>query len=171
MGHEYGFFDDPKTWVAASFVIFFILFGSKVWAALTGILDKRAEQVRAELAQAQQLRTEAEAMLRDAKTRREQALADAKALMEGARHQAAALATSAATEAEASAARRERMAVDRIATAEKAAVDEVRNIAAEVAVIAAEKVIRTALTPEAGGALVDHAIASLPTALAPRRAA
>jgi F-type H+-transporting ATPase subunit b len=63
------------------------------------------------------------------------------------------------------------MAVDRIATAEKAAVDEVRSIAAEVAAVAAEKVIRESLTPEAGGALVDRAIASLPTALAPKRAA
>ncbi len=171
MEHTYGFWDDPKTWVAVAFVIFFVLFGSKIWAALTGILDKRAEQVRSELAEAQRLRTEAEAMLKDAKARREQALADAKALMEGARHQAQQLAAAAAAEAEASAARRERMAVDRIATAEKAAVDDVRMIAAEVAASAAEKVIRETLSAEAGGALVDRAIASLPTALAPRRAA
>jgi F-type H+-transporting ATPase subunit b len=171
MEHAYGFWDDPKTWVAASFFIFFILFGSKIWAALSGILDKRAEQVRTELAEAQKLRTEAEAMLADAKKRREQAMADAKALMDGARAQAQQLAVTAAAEAEASAARRERMAVDRIATAEKAAVDEVRSIAAEVAATAAEKVIRESLTPEAGGALVDRAIASLPTALAPKRAA
>ncbi len=171
MEHSYGFWDDPKTWVAAAFFIFFILFGSKIWAALSGILDKRAEQVRTELAEAQKLRTEAEAMLADAKKRREQAMADAKALMDGARAQAQQLAANAAAEAEASAARRERMAVDRIATAEKAAVDEVRSIAAEVAATAAEKVIRESLTPEAGGALVDRAIASLPTALAPKRAA
>jgi F-type H+-transporting ATPase subunit b len=171
MEHSYGFWGDPKTWVAVSFVIFFVLFGSKIWAALTGILDKRAEQVRTELLEAQKLRSEAEALLKDAKTRREQALADAKALMEGARHQAQQLAAAAAAEAEASAARRERMAVDRIATAEKAAVDEVRMIAAEVAATAAEKVIRETLTPEAGGVLVDRAIAGLPAALAPRRAA
>ncbi len=171
MHQEHGFFDDPKTWVAAAFIIFFILFGSRMWAALTKLLDRRAEQVQEELAQAQQLRDEAEAMLRDAKAQREQALADAKTLMEGARQQAAELAAAAAHEAEASAARRERMAVDRIATAEKSAVDEVRNIAAEVAAVAAERVIRDSLTPDAGAALVDRAIASLPTALAPRRAA
>lgn len=171
MGHEHGFWDDPKTWVAAAFFIFFILFGSKVWAALTAMLDKRAEQVREELAEAQKLRSEAEALLADAKRRREQALADAKSLLEGARHQAQQLAANAAAEAEASAARRERMAVDRIATAEKAAVDEVRTIAAEVAAVAAEKVIRNSLSAEAGGVLVDRAIASLPTALAPKRAA
>ena len=52
MGHEYGFWNDPKTWVAVSFVIFFVLFGSKVWAALTGMLDKRAELVTKALAMA-----------------------------------------------------------------------------------------------------------------------
>jgi len=171
MEHHYGFWDDPKTWVAVAFFIFFILFGSKIWAALTAVLDKRAEQVRTELAEAQKLRSEAEAMLADAKKRREQAMADAKALMEGARAQAQQLAASAAAEAEASAARRERMAVDRIATAEKAAVDEVRTVAAEVAAAAAERVIREGLSPETGAALVDRAITSLPTALAPRRAA
>jgi F-type H+-transporting ATPase subunit b len=168
---HHGFWDDPKTWVAASFVIFFILFGSKIWAALSRILDKRAEDVRAELAEAQKLRNEAEALLADAKQRREQALADAKALMESARTQAAQLAAAAAAEAEASAARRERMAVERIASAEKAAVDEVRIVAAEVAAAATEQVIRDTLSAEAGAGLVDRAIASLPTALAPRRAA
>ena len=171
MHHEYGFWDNPKTWVGVAFVLFFLLFGKKVWGALAAMLDKRAEQVRTELAEAQKLRSEAEALLRDAKARREQALADAKALMDGARKQAAELAAAAAADAEAAAARRERMAVDRIATAEKAAVDEVRNIAAEVAAQAAEKVIRETVSADAGAALVDRAIASLPTALAPKRAA
>jgi len=171
MEQTYGFWGDPKTWVAVSFVIFFVLFGSKIWATLTGILDKRAEQVRGELAEARRLRTEAEAMLQDAKVRREQAMADAKTLMEGARRQAQQLAATAAAEAEASAARRERMAMDRIATAEKAAVDEVRMTAADVAATAAEKVIRDTFSAEAGAALVDRSIASLPTALGPRRAA
>ena len=171
MEHQYGFWENPKTWVGVAFVIFFVLFGSKIWASITAILDKRAERVREELAEAQRLRSEAEALLKDAKAQREQALVDAKALMDGARHQAQQLAAAAAAEAEASAVRRERMAVDRIATAEKAAVDEVRHVAAEVAATAAERVIRETLSPEAGGVLVDRAIASLPTALAPRRAA
>lgn len=172
MEHQYDFwYQNPKSWVAIAFILFFVLFGSKVWAALTHMLDKRAEQVRAELAEAQKLRAEAEAMLADAKTRREQAVADAKTLMDGAREQASLLAITAAADAEASAARRERMAIARIATAEQAAVDEVRILAAEIATTAAEHVIRETLTAEAGGALVDHAIASLPTALAPRRAA
>jgi F-type H+-transporting ATPase subunit b len=167
--HE-SFFQDPRSWVAIAFVIFFVLFGKKLWGALAGMLDKRADDIRAELAEAQRLRSEAEAMLKDAKARREAALADAKLLIDGARAEAARLASAAAAEAEASAARRERMAVDRIAAAEKAAVDEVRIAAADIAAKAAEQVIRDTLTPAADGALVDRAIAGLATSLAQRAA-
>lgn len=171
MQHEESFFADPRTWVAVAFVIFFVLFGKTLWKALTGLLDKRADTIRAELAEAQRLRSEAEKMLADAAKSRATALADAHALLEGAKREASRLAALAVSDAEASAARRERMAMDRIAAAEKAAVDEVRYAAAEVAGAAARIVISEGLSPEASAAIVDRAISSLPAALSPRRAA
>jgi len=171
MHHEASLFADPRTWVAVAFVIFFVLFGKTLWKALVGMLDKRADTIRAELAEAQRLRTEAEAMLADAAKSRDSALADAQALLEGARREATRLAALAVSDAEASAARRERMAMDRIAAAEKAAVDEVRYAAAEVAGAAAKIVISEGLSPDASNAIVDRAIAGLPSALSPRRAA
>ncbi len=169
--HEHeSLFADPKNWVVIAFIIFFALFGSKIWSALTGMLDDRATKVRAELDEASRLRKEAEAMLKDAQKSRDEALADAKALIAGAQAEAARLTAATAAEAEASARRREQMAIDRIAAAEKAAVDEVRYTAVDVASIAARQVIAEGLTPEAGSALVDQAIAQLPSALA-RRAA
>jgi F-type H+-transporting ATPase subunit b len=171
MEHHESFFQDPRTWVAIAFVIFFVLFGKKIWDAIAAMLDKRADDIRAELAEAQRLRNEAEAMLKDAKARREAAMADAQRLLEGARAEADRLAAAAAAEAEASAARRERMAVDRIAAAEKAAVDEVRMAAADIAAKAAEQVIRGTLSGEAASALVDKAIGALPAALSSKRAA
>src|ERR1700730_2959561 len=118
---EDAFYQSPPFWVAVAFVLFFVIFGRKLWKALTGMLDKRADEVRAELSAAQLLRQEAEALLRDAKSRREAALADAGALLEGAKAEADRLTKAAALEAEAAAARRERMALDRIAAADKAA--------------------------------------------------
>jgi len=171
MHHEETFFQDPRSWVAIAFVIFFVLFGRKIWGALTAMLDKRADDIRAELAEAQRLRKEAEAMMADAKSRRDAAVADAKALIEGAKAEAARVSAAAAAEAQASAARRERMAMDRIAAAEKAAVDEVRMAAADIAAKAAGEVIRETLSAEAGTALVDRAIGDITTALAARRAA
>ncbi len=170
--HEHeSFFADPKNWVAIAFFIFFILFGKKLWTALSGMLDARGEKVKAELEEASRLRSEAEAMLRAAEKSRDEALAEAKALITGAQAEATRLAAATAAEAEASAKRREKMALDRIAAAEKAAVDEVKMAAVDVATAAARAVIAEGLTPDAGVALIDQAITQLPSALAARRAA
>ncbi len=49
---EHGFFGEPKNWVFIAFVLFFVLFGRKLWSALAGMLDDRASKVRAELEEA-----------------------------------------------------------------------------------------------------------------------
>ncbi len=169
--HHDRFFADPRSWVAIAFVLFFVLLGPKLWKVATTMLDKRAETIRRELAEAERLRAEAEAMLKDANIRRAQAMTDASALLEGAKREAARLAAIAAADAEQTARRREKMAMDRIAAAEKAAVDEVRLAAADVAAAAARSVILENLTADAAGGLIDGAIARLPQALSPRRAA
>jgi F-type H+-transporting ATPase subunit b len=168
---EHGFFGEPRNWVVLAFILFFVLFGGKLWGAITGILDARTVSVKAELEEAARLRREAEAMMRDAEKQRADALAEAKTMIEGARTEAARVAAAAKEEAEASAKRREQMALDRISAAEKAAVDEVRLAAADVATMAARQVIAEGLTADADAALVDHAIGQLPSALAARRAA
>ena len=103
--------------------------------------------------------------------RANKAQADAKTLIDGAAAEAARVAEASRAETEASARRREQMALDRIAAAQKQAVDEVRTAAAELATIAARQVIAEGLSQESSAALIDHAIAQLPAALAARRAA
>jgi F-type H+-transporting ATPase subunit b len=171
MHNEESFFAEPKNWVVLAFFLFFILFGKKLWGALSAMLDARAVNVKAELEEASRLRREAESMLRDAEKQRAEALTEAKSLIEGARAEAGRLTAAAAAEAEASAKRREQMAIDRIAAAEKAAVDDVRLVAADVATTAARQVLAEGLTASADSVLIDHAISQLPTALASRRAA
>ena len=163
--HNESFFANPRTWVGVAFVLFFVLFGRRLWATVAGMLDKRAADIRAELDEAARLRREAEAMLAEATHRRTQAIADAEALLVGARAEAARVAERAAAEAEAALKRREKMAQDRIGAAEKAALDEVRNTAAEVATDATRAVISQALSAETDGHLIDTAIQKLPGAL------
>jgi F-type H+-transporting ATPase subunit b len=171
MHHDAGFFGEPRNWVVIAFILFFVLFGRKLWGALAGMLDARAAAVKAELEEAARLRREAESMLRDAEKQRADALAEAKALIEGARAEASRVSAAAAAEAEASAKRREQMAIGRIAAAEKAAVDDVRLAAADVATTAARQVLAEGLSADADAKLIDQAITQLPSALAPRRAA
>lgn len=168
---EHGFFGDHETYVLIAFVLFFALLWRKLWSALSGMLDARANAVRAELDEAGRLRREAEAMLNDAQARREAAIEESRRLVEGAKAEAQRIAQAAAEDAEHAARRREQMAMDRIAAAEKAAVDDVRTLAADVATAAVRDVISRGLPGDTATRLIDHAIAGLPTALSARRAA
>jgi len=156
---------DPKVWVAISFLIFVALMGRKAWAIITSALDGRADKVRAELEEASRLRSDAEAMLRQAEADRAAAQAEAVEVLARARVEAQRVAELAAAEAEAGAKRRERMALDRIAAAEAGAIAEVRNAAADIAVTAARDVLASSVTAESDAAMIDGAVADLPRAL------
>ena len=117
MQDEPSFFAEPRNWVVLAFILFFVLFGKKLWGALAAMLDARAASVRAEMDEAARLRSEAEAMLKEAEAARAKAQTDAKLLIEGAAAEAARVAEATRAEAEASAKRREQMALDRIAAA------------------------------------------------------
>ena len=169
--HPESLLADPSLWVSVAFTIFFLIFGRKLWVAVTGVLDKRAIQIRNELDEAARLRREAEALLVEAKARREAALRDAEVMLASARQEAARVGEAARAEAAAAASRRERMALDRISAAEKAAITDVRLAAADVAARAAGEVIAHGFDAEADGHLIDQSIQSLPAALSGRRAA
>ena len=171
MQHHKAFFADPRSWVAVAFVLFFVIFGRRLWRAMTQLLDAKTAAIKSELEQASRLRTEAEAMLRQAEVDRAEAQREAERVLASSKAEAERLIASAQAEAEASGRRREKMAMDRIAAAEKAAVTEVRQAAAEVASRAAERVIRDSFTADADARLIDGAIAGLPASLAGRRAA
>lgn len=154
---------NPEFWVLVSFVIFFVLFGGRLWKAVSAALDGRADAIRAELGEAQRLRHEAEAMLAEAHQAREAAIIEARDMLVRSQEEARRLTEAAATEAEASGRRRERMAQERIAAAEKAAITEMRNAAADLATKAASNLLAEGFGNEAE--LVDQAIAALPRAL------
>jgi F-type H+-transporting ATPase subunit b len=155
---------DPEFWVLVSFLIFFAVFGGRLWSALAGMLDARASAIRAELAEAQRLRTEAETMLAEAQRARTAALAEASEVLARSHVEAARLQEAAIAEADASGKRREKLALDRIAAAERAALTEVRQTAADIATRAAEQVLSQGLGDNEQR-LVDQAIADLPRAL------
>ncbi|MBB3174701.1 F-type H+-transporting ATPase subunit b [Endobacter medicaginis] len=173
MTEEPGFFSahNPLLWYTIAFVLFFGIFGPKLWAAIAAALDGRAASVRSQLDEASRLRREAEALLAEARRAHAQAMDDARATLEGAKNEAAQIAEAARRDAEATARRRERMAHDRIAAAERAAVDDIRHAAATIAADAARGVISETHGAAEDADLVDRAIAGLPAALSGRQAA
>ncbi|HYP62476.1 MAG TPA: F0F1 ATP synthase subunit B [Acidocella sp.] len=159
------FYQHGAFWVFVAVAIFALVAGRQIARAIAGLLDKRTASVSAALAEAAQLKAEAEAMLADAKDRQKQAEEDAKKILETAHVEAASLAAALAAEAEASAKRRERMALDRIAAAEASALAEIRATAIDVATAASTTLLAETFGPQADAALIDKAIAAAPTAL------
>lgn len=151
-------------WVLIAVAIFALVAGRQISRAIGAMLDERGAAVSAALAEASQLKTEAQAILADAKKRQAQAELDAKAILETAHVEAASLAASLAAEAEASAKRREKMALERIAAAEASAVAEIRATAIDIATAASAALLADTFGPQADAALIDRAIAAAPAA-------
>jgi len=149
-------------WVALSMlVVIGIMVWQKVPALIGRVLDGKIAAIRHQLDEAASLRTEAEALLAEAKKRDASSTADAKAIVDHAEAEAKALLVKAEADAADLVARRGKMAEDKIAAAERAAIAEVRARAADVAAKAAGTIIAETHGAAADKALVDKTIAGL----------
>lgn len=153
---------DATAWVSLAMIVVFAIFlWKKVPGAIAAALDKKIATIRAQLAEAEQLRTEAEALRAEYQARSAAAEAEAATMLERARHEADAIVEQAKSDTAALLDRRTRMAEDKIAAAERQAVDEVRAKAARAAAAAAAALISQEMTPDTDRALVDRTIAGL----------
>ena len=149
-------------WVAVAFVAFLaILLYYKVPALLAKALDNRAAAIRAELDEARRLREEAQALLADYRKKHRNAGQEAEAIVEQARREAEAFASETRRALTETLKRRSRHAEERIARAGAEAVDEVRAAAVDMAIAAAEKILREQAAGAAGAQLIDESIRGL----------
>jgi F-type H+-transporting ATPase subunit b len=145
--------------VLLGFLVFLaILFYFNVPAMLGGMLDKRAEGIRAELDEARALREEAQTLLASYERKSREMSEQAERIVAQAKSDAQAAADSAKEDLERSIARRLAAAEDQIASAEAKAVRAVRNRAVEVAVAAAGEIIASRMAASDANALIDSSI-------------
>lgn len=145
--------------VLLAFLLFIgFLIYLKVPAMLGGMLDKRAEGIRAELDEARALREEAQTILASYERKQKEVQEQSQRIVAHAREEAEIAAAQARKELEASITRRLQAAEEQIASAEAAALREVRDRAVAVAVAAAADVVAKQMTGDAGDALIDDAI-------------
>jgi len=149
-------------WVAIAFAVFvLILLYYRVPALIAKSLDDRAEAIRKELDEARRLREEAQNLLADYQKKHRNVGQEADTILELARSEAEAFAQETRTSLKDMLERRTRQAEDKIARAEAQAVDEVRAAAIELAVAAAEKILRDKASGAGGVSLVDQSIRDL----------
>ncbi len=145
--------------VLVGFLLFVgILLYFRIPSLVGGLLDKRAESIRAELDEAKALREEAQTLLASFERKQVEVRDQAARIVEHARTEAAEAAEKAREDLKASIARRLAAAEEQIASAEAAALREVRDSAIQVAVDAAREVIAAKMSAAERNRLVDEAI-------------
>ena len=150
---------NPGGWVAlAMLVVILLLIWKKVPGAIGRALDSKIALIRDQLAEAEQLRKEAEALKAEYEAKAASADKDRQALLERARHEADEIVSKAKTDAEQLIDRRTRMAEDKIAAEQRSAVEQLRAVAAEAAAKAAASLIAERHDAGNDAKLVDDAI-------------
>ena len=145
--------------VTIAFIVFIaILLYVKLPGKIAGLLDARAEGIKAELDEARKLREEAQTLLASYERKQKDVADQAGNIVATAKSEAEAAAAKAKEDLKASMARRLQAATDQIASAEAAAVKEVKDRAVTVAVRAAQNVLRDKIGADAASGLIDDAI-------------
>ena len=147
----------PDISVAIAFVIFVVLVAWKGTKKLTAGLDQRADAIRKQLDETQNLREEAQAALASYQRQQRDALAEADEIVAQAKADAERLKVQAENVLTATIKRREEQAVERIAQAEATAIKDVRDQAIELAIGVATKIITEKMTKTVQNDLVEDA--------------
>jgi F-type H+-transporting ATPase subunit b len=129
--------------VLISFLAFVgVLVYFKIPQLLSGMLDKRAESIKADLDEAKALREEAQTILASYERKQREVQAQADAIVATAREDAEAAAKQAKADLEVSIKRRLAAAEEQLASAQASAIKEVKDKAVTVAIAAAAEVIQ-----------------------------
>lgn len=149
-------------WVSLAMAILIGIFvWKKVPQLLAGGLDAKIKEIRDQLDEAKQLRSEAEMLRNEYAAKIKGAEKDAEAMMGNAKREADAIVEKAEADSKAMVARRKQMAEDKIAAAERDALAQVRAAAANAAAAASSKLIADKHDAGADQALADELINSL----------
>jgi len=154
-------FGSSTIYVFLALVAFLLLIGYfGVYKKIASSLDERADKIRTELDEAKSLREEAQALLASYQRKQKEAESQAEDIVKQARHDAEIMATNARKDLAERLERRAAQAEAKIATAEAQAMADVKAKAANMALDAAETLIRSGKTANQA-ALVKDGIAQM----------
>ena len=154
----FGFVTAPFAISAAVLLVLIILAWKKVPRAIGKALDSKIALIRDQLAEAETLRKEAEALKAEYEAKAAAVDKDRDALLERAKHDADEIVAKAKLDAETLIERRTRMAEEKIAAEERTAVEQLRAAAADAATKAAARLIAERHDAGTDAKLVDQAI-------------
>ncbi|MEO8177155.1 MAG: hypothetical protein ABI626_10915 [Sphingomicrobium sp.] len=157
----FGILDAPAFIALAMIVVIAVIIWKKVPAAIGKALDGKIALIRDQLAEAETLRKEAEALKSEYQAKAQSAEAEAAAMIDRAHVEAGEIVAKAKTDAESLIDRRGRMAEDKIAAEERAAIKQLRAAAANSAARAAARLIADRHDPATDEKIVNQTIAEV----------
>lgn len=153
---------DPVFWTGVALVIFIaIAIRAGVHRSITKSLDDRAAAIARDLEDARKLREDAATLLADFQKKAKDAEQEAAAIVAGAKADALRLKAESEAQLADTIERRTKAAEAKIAQAEARAMADVRSVAVDVAVTAAEKVLSGHLKGAMSSELIDRSIAEV----------
>jgi F-type H+-transporting ATPase subunit b len=156
---------DPAFWVGLAFVLVVAFIARPAGKAITSSLDGRAATIRAQIEEARKLREDAQALLAEYQRKQRDAMAEAEKIIQQAKEDAVRLRSDAEQDLARAIERSKKQALERIAQSEAQAVAQVRDLAVDVALKAAEGLLRENLSAAQQQAMVDQAVGELPKRL------
>jgi F-type H+-transporting ATPase subunit b len=160
------FYLDSRFWVAVPVVLFLMLVAYKGgFRAMGKALDDRADNIKTELEEARRLREEAQTLLASYQRKQKEAEDQAESIVKQARSDAENMAAQARKDLAERLERRAAQAEAKIANAETQAMSEVKAKAADLAMDAAEKILRTKLTATDKSKLIQDGIKQMGSSL------
>ena len=158
--------NDPQVWVAVSFLLFFIIFGSLLWKKFSNFLDNRIKDISEEILVASNLHQEAKNLLSEEKKRLQGLDNEINIIIEEGKLKAQNLYNESKEKTNKEIMKLEESAKEKIKYLENEAVLEIQNKISRYSIKLTEKFLEETLNKEDHSEMVSNSINELEKTLA-----
>ena len=157
--------DDPQLWVAVSFLLFFIFFGSFIWKKFSNFLDNKVKDINEEILTANNLHQEAKNLLAEEKKKLQGIDNEINIIIEEGKLKAQNLYNESKEKINREIMKLEKSAKDKIKYLEKEAVIEIQNKISEHSIKLTERFLEETLSKEDHAEMINNSIKELEKSL------
>ncbi len=150
--------NDPQIWVAVSFLLFFIIFGSFIWKKFSNFLDNKINDISEEILVASNLHQEAKKLLSEEKKKLQGLDNEINIILEAGKLKAQNLYNESKEKANKEIIKLEKSAKEKIKYLENEAVIEMKNKISEHSIKLTEKFLKENLSKEDHSEMINNSI-------------
>ena len=158
--------NDPQIWVAVSFLLFFMIFGSILWKKFSNFLDSRINDISEEILVASNLHQEAKNLLSEEKKKLQGLDSEINTIIEEGKLKAQNLYNESKEKINKEIMKLEKSAKEKIKYLENEAVIEIQNKISKHSIKLTEKFLEETLSKEAHSEMISNSINELEKTLA-----